>query len=55
MESEKGGTETSLRQEKNDCVNFDVANVIIGVDIKFEKGFNVEIRFPTYDNITTFP
>ncbi len=42
-------------RRKNDCVNFDVDNVIIGVDIKFEKGFNVEIRFPTYDNITTFP
>ncbi len=34
------GTETVLRQEKNVCVNFDVANVIIGVDMKFEKGFN---------------
>ncbi len=36
----KVGTETVLWQEKNDCVNFDVANVIIGVDMKFEKGFN---------------
>ncbi len=34
------GTETVLGQEKNDCVNFDVANVIIGVDMKFEKGLN---------------
>ncbi len=26
-------------RKKNDCVNFDVANVIVGVDMKFEKGF----------------
>ncbi len=25
---------------QNFCVNFDVANVIIGVDMKFEKEFN---------------
>ncbi len=33
----------------NDCVNFDVANVTIGVDIKFEKGVNFGCRdtFPT--------
>ncbi len=34
------GTETVLGQEKKDCVNFDTANVIIGVDMKFEKGLN---------------
>ncbi len=27
-------------RKKNVCVNIDVANVIIGVDMKFEKGFN---------------
>ncbi len=44
------GTETVLWQEKNDCVNFDVANVIIGVDMKFEKGLTegVEIHFQHY-------
>ncbi len=31
-------------RKKNDCVNFDVANVTIGVDIKFEKGFNFGCR-----------
>ncbi len=30
--------------EKNDCVNFDVTNVTIGVDIKFEKGFSFGCR-----------
>ncbi len=34
------GTETVLWQEKNVCVNIDVAYVNIGVDMKFEKGFN---------------
>ncbi len=29
-----------FKTKKNDCVNFDVANVIIGVDMKFEKGLN---------------
>ncbi len=29
---------------KNDCFNFDVANVIIEVDVKFEKGFNSGCR-----------
>ncbi len=28
----------------NDCVNFDVANLIIGVDMKFEKGLNSGCR-----------
>ncbi len=39
MESEK---KWELKQfcEKNDCVNFAVANAIIGVDVKFEKVFN---------------
>ncbi len=36
----KGGTETVLLQEKNEFFKFDVANVIIGVDMKFEKGLN---------------
>ncbi len=27
-------------ERKNDCFNFDAANVIIGVYMKFEKGFN---------------
>ncbi len=27
-------------RKKNDCFNFDVANVIIGVNVKFEKVFN---------------
>ncbi len=40
FESETMGTETVLWQEKNECVNFDVANVTIGVDKKFEKGLN---------------
>ncbi len=31
---------------KNDCVNFDVANVIIGVDMKFER--DVEMPFQHY-------
>ncbi len=38
------GTETVLGPEKNDCVNFDVASVTIGVGIKFEKGFNFGCR-----------
>ncbi len=33
-----GGTETGLRQETNGCVNLDVANMITGVDLNFEKG-----------------
>ncbi len=41
-------TQTVLLQEKNDCVNFDVANVTIGVDIKFEKTLDVEIPFQHY-------
>ncbi len=27
-------------RKSNDCVNFDVSNVIIEVDMKFEKGLN---------------
>ncbi len=38
------GTETVLWKEKNDCVNFGVAKVTIGVDIKFDKGFNFGCR-----------
>ncbi len=40
LESEKSGNLNSFLTGKNDCVNFDVANVIIGVDMKFEKGLN---------------
>ncbi len=31
-------------RKRNDCVNFDVANVIIGVEMKFEKGFKWRCR-----------
>ncbi len=36
--------------KKSECINFDVANVTIGVDMKFEKGLNwgVEIPFQHY-------
>ncbi len=44
LESEKVGTETVVGQDKNAGVYFDVANVTIGVDIKFEKGFNFGCR-----------
>ncbi len=37
LESEKMGTETVSWQEKNYCVNFDVANIVIGMDMKFDK------------------
>ncbi len=40
LECEKGGTETCLRQETNSCVNLDVANMITGMDLNFEKGLN---------------
>ncbi len=40
LESEKSGNLNSFATVKNNCVNFDVANVIIGADMKFEKGFN---------------
>ncbi len=40
LESEKSGNSNSFVTGKNDCVNFDVANMIIGEDMKFEKGFN---------------
>ncbi len=40
----KVGTGTSVWQEKNYFVKFDIDNVIIGVDIKFEKGFNWRCR-----------
>ncbi len=44
LESEKSGNCDSFVTGKNDCVNFDVANVTIGVDVKFEKGFNFGCR-----------
>ncbi len=44
LESEKSGNSNSFVTGNNDCVNFDVANVPIGVDIKFEKGFNFGCR-----------
>ncbi len=37
-------TQTVLRQEKNDRVKFDVANMIIEGDMKFEKKFNWRCR-----------
>ncbi len=40
----KVGTERVLRQTKNDSGKFEVANVIIGLDMKFEKGFNTVLR-----------
>ncbi len=40
--------QTFLSPKTNDCVNFDVSNVIIGVDMKFEKGLNWGCR----DNFT---
>ncbi len=42
--SKKVGTETVFVTGKNYRVNFDVANVIIRVDMKFEKGFNWRCR-----------
>ncbi len=44
LESEKSGNSNSFMTGKNDSLNFDVANVTIGVDIKFEKGFNIGCR-----------
>ncbi len=37
-------TKTFFSPKKNDRVNFDVANVPIGVDMRFEKGFNFGCR-----------
>ncbi len=37
LESEKSGNGKSFVTRKNDCVNFDVANVITGVDMNSKK------------------
>ncbi len=42
--SDKSGTEPSILQDENVCVDFDVASVITGVDIKFEKGLTREVE-----------
>ncbi len=44
FESEKSGNSNSFVTGKNDCANFNVANVTIGVDMRFEKGFNFGCR-----------
>ncbi len=44
MESEKSGNSNSFVTGKKMTANFNVANVTIRVDMKFEKGFNFGCR-----------
>ncbi len=43
LESEKCGNCDKLATGKKQCVNIYVANVIIGVDMKFEKKVSLEM------------
>ncbi len=51
LESEKSGNSNSFVTGKNNCVNFDVANVTIGVDMKFEKGLTGDVEIPFQHNL----